>query len=66
MANTASIYSLATEERGRTEAAAWARFANSRDRSDFCAAWLGDPVHAAGRSGGVVLRARTPRAPMCP
>jgi hypothetical protein len=56
MANIASIYSLATEERSRTEAAAWARFANARDRSDFCAAWLAILCTQIERvSGGVVL-----------
>jgi RND family efflux transporter MFP subunit len=56
MANTASIYSLATEERSRAEAAAWARFANARDRSDFCVAWLAVLCSQLERvSGGVVL-----------
>ena len=56
MANTASIYSLATEERSRTEGAAWARFANPRDQSDFCAAWLAILCTQIERvSGGVVL-----------
>jgi multidrug resistance efflux pump len=56
MANTASIYSLATEERSRTEAAAWTRFANAKDRSDFCVAWLAVLCTQLERvSGAVVL-----------
>jgi hypothetical protein len=56
MANTASIYSLATEERSRTEAAAWSQFANARDRKDFHAAWLAILCTQIERvSGGVVL-----------
>ena len=56
MANTASIYSLATEERSRTETAAWSRFANARDRNDFHAAWLAILCTQIERvTGGVVL-----------
>jgi multidrug resistance efflux pump len=40
MSGTASIYSLAAEERARASAAAWARFATTQDRTEFCIAWL--------------------------
>jgi len=40
MSGTASIHSLAAEERARASGAAWARFATTRDRTEFCIAWL--------------------------
>ena len=40
MSGTAPIYSLAAEERARGSAAAWARFATTQDRTEFCIAWL--------------------------
>src|ERR1700677_1803407 len=56
MANTASLYSLATEERSCTEAGASGRIPNARDQSDFCAAWLAILCTQIERvSGGVVL-----------
>jgi multidrug resistance efflux pump len=56
MASTASIYSLATEERARAESSAWARFSNARDRTEFCISWLAILCAQIDRvSGGVVL-----------
>jgi RND family efflux transporter MFP subunit len=38
--STASIYSLASEDRARKETAAWAKFSAPQDQAEFCASWL--------------------------
>jgi HlyD family secretion protein len=39
-ASTAPVYSLADEQRSRSESAAWARFVTAGDQHAFCASWL--------------------------
>ncbi len=56
MSTSASIYSLATEERTRAEASAWTRFSTARDQTEFCIGWLAILCSQIERvSGGVVL-----------
>ena len=56
MSTSASIYSLATEERTRAEASAWTRFSTARDQTEFCIGWLAILCGQIERvSGGVVL-----------
>jgi RND family efflux transporter MFP subunit len=55
MAGTASIYSLATEDRARAESAAWARFSAAGDRTEFCASWLAILCTQIERVGGALL-----------
>lgn len=37
---TSSVYSIEDEHRARAEFAAWSRFVDAADRSEFCAGWL--------------------------
>ena len=55
MSSSASIYSLATEERARAEASAWARFASARDQAEFCGGWLFILCSQIDRVGGAVV-----------
>ncbi|HMA88401.1 MAG TPA: HlyD family efflux transporter periplasmic adaptor subunit [Burkholderiales bacterium] len=55
MAGTAPIYSLATDDHVRAEAAAWARFSNARDTSEFCNSWLAVLCSQIERVGGALL-----------
>jgi multidrug resistance efflux pump len=56
MSSTASIFSLAIEERARAESSAWARFSSARDQTEFCVGWLSILCAQIDRvSGGVVL-----------
>ncbi|MGA7984421.1 MAG: HlyD family efflux transporter periplasmic adaptor subunit [Burkholderiales bacterium] len=55
MAGTAPIYSLASDDRVRAEAAAWARFSSARDAAEFCAGWLAILCGQMERVGGALL-----------
>ncbi|HUJ86768.1 MAG TPA: HlyD family efflux transporter periplasmic adaptor subunit [Burkholderiales bacterium] len=55
MAGTAPIYSLTTDDRGRAEAAAWARFSAARDAAEFCASWLAVLCSQLERVSGALL-----------
>ncbi len=55
MAGTAPIYSLATDDRVRAEAAAWARFSAARDAAEFCASWLAVLCNQIERVSGALL-----------
>jgi len=55
MAGTAPIYSLATDDHVRAESAAWARFSNARDTSEFCNSWLAVLCSQIERVGGALL-----------
>ena len=55
MAGPAPIYSLATEDQARAEAAAWARFSSARDAAEFCASWLAILCTQIGRPNGALL-----------
>lgn len=55
MAGTAPIYSLATEDHVRAEAAAWARFSSARDAAEFCASWLAVLCAQIERVSGALL-----------
>lgn len=54
MAGTAPIYSL-TDDHGRAEAAAWARFSSARNAAEFCASWLAIVCSQIDRVGGALL-----------
>ncbi len=55
MAGPAPIYSLATDDHARAEAAAWARFSSARDAAEFCASWLSILCVQIGRANGALL-----------
>lgn len=55
MAGPAPIYSLATDDNARAEAAAWARFSSARDAAEFCASWLAILCTQIGRANGALL-----------
>lgn len=55
MAGPAPIYSLATEDHARAEAAAWARFSSARDAAEFCASWLAILCTQVARVNGALL-----------
>jgi hypothetical protein len=55
LAGPAPIYSLATDEPARAEAAAWARFSSARDAAEFCASWLAILCAQLGRPHGALL-----------
>ncbi len=55
MAGPAPIYSLATDDHARAEAAAWARFSSARDAAEFCASWLAILCAQVGRANGALL-----------
>jgi multidrug resistance efflux pump len=55
VAGPAPIYSLATDDHGRAEAAAWARFSSARDAAEFCASWLAVLCTQIGRANGALL-----------
>lgn len=55
MAGPAPIYSLATDDSARAEAAAWARFSSARDAAEFCASWLAILCAQIGRANGALL-----------
>jgi RND family efflux transporter MFP subunit len=55
MAGTAPIYSFATDDRVRAEAAAWARFSSARDAAEFCASWLAVLCSQLERVGAALL-----------
>lgn len=55
MAGPAPIYSLATDDHARAEAAAWARFSSARDAAEFCASWLAILCTQIGRANGALL-----------
>jgi multidrug resistance efflux pump len=55
VAGPAPIYSLATDDHGRAEAAAWARFSSARDAAEFCASWLAILCAQLGRTNGALL-----------
>jgi len=55
VAGPAPIYSLATDDRARAEAAAWARFSSARDAGEFCASWLTILCTQIGRANGALL-----------
>jgi len=55
MAGPAPIYSLATDDHARAEAAAWARFSSARDAAEFCASWLAILCAQVGRVNGALL-----------
>ncbi len=55
MATAASIYSLATEDRARAEASAWARFSAPKDGGEFFAGWLAILCTQIDRVGGGLL-----------
>ena len=55
MAGPAPIYSLATDDHSRAEAAAWARFSSARDAAEFCASWLAILCAQLGRANGALL-----------
>lgn len=55
MAGPAPIYSLATDDHARAEAAAWARFSSARDAAEFCASWLAILCTQVTRANGALL-----------
>jgi hypothetical protein len=55
VAGPAPIYSLATDDNARAEAAAWARFSSARDAAEFCASWLAILCTQIGRANGALL-----------
>jgi RND family efflux transporter MFP subunit len=55
VAGPAPIYSLATDDHARAEAAAWARFSSARDAAEFCASWLAILCTQIGRANGALL-----------
>jgi RND family efflux transporter MFP subunit len=55
VAGPAPIYSLATDDHARAEAAAWARFSSARDAAEFCASWLSILCVQIGRANGALL-----------
>ena len=55
MAGTAPIYSLASDDHGRAEAAAWARFSSAQSATEFCASWLAILCSQVERVGGALL-----------
>ena len=55
MAGTASIHSLASEDLLRAESLAWARFASTRDRTEFCSSWLAILCAQIDRVNGALL-----------
>jgi RND family efflux transporter MFP subunit len=55
VAGPAPIYSLATDDSARAEAAAWARFSSARDAAEFCASWLAILCAQIGRANGALL-----------
>jgi len=55
VAGPAPIYSLATDDHGRAEATAWARFSSARDAAEFCASWLAILCAQLGRPNGALL-----------
>ena len=55
MAGPAPIYSLASDDSARAEAAAWARFSSARDAAEFCASWLAILCAQIGRANGALL-----------
>src|SRR5262249_41523075 len=50
----APIYSF-TEDAGRAESAAWAKFSAAKDGTEFCASWLAILCMQIGRVGGGLL-----------
>jgi len=55
MAGIAPIYSLATDDHARAEAAAWAQFSAPRDAAEFCASWLAVLCGQIDQVGGALL-----------
>jgi RND family efflux transporter MFP subunit len=55
VAGPAPIYSLASDDPARAEAAAWARFSSARDAAEFCASWLAILCAQIGRANGALL-----------
>jgi hypothetical protein len=55
VAGPAPIYSLATDDHARAEAAAWARFSSARDAAEFCTSWLAVLCAQLGRANGALL-----------
>lgn len=62
MAGTASIHSIAGEDRARAESAAWARFAAPGDSGEFCASWLALLCAQVDRVSGALLLLRSDAA----
>lgn len=55
MSNSATIYSLASEEAARAEAIAWTRFSGASDRGEFCRYWLAILCSQVERVRGAVV-----------
>ncbi len=58
MQNTAPVYSLADEQRARSESAAWARFTAPADAGELLAAWLALLAARIHRSRAALLLTR--------